>query len=58
MKAKANLSALFEPRTIAVVGASASPDKAGHAMLRSLRSFSGSLFPVNPQAAEIEGLKA
>ncbi|MDQ4002852.1 MAG: hypothetical protein M3259_03310, partial [Actinomycetota bacterium] len=26
-------------------------------MLRSLRSFSGSLFPVNPRAAEIEGLK-
>lgn len=58
MKDEETLSALFEPKTIAVVGASSSPDKAGHAMLRSLRSFPGSLFPVNPRATEIEGLPA
>lgn len=55
MKTNAPLSALFEPRTIAVVGASTSPDKAGNAMMRSLLSFPGSLFPINPRATEIEG---
>jgi len=58
MNTEAPLSVLFEPRTVAVVGASASPGKAGHAMLRSLRSFPGSLFPINPRATEIEGLPA
>ena len=58
MKANAPLSPLFEPCTIAVVGASASPDKAGYAMLRSLRSFPGSLFPINPRATEIGGFAA
>lgn len=58
MKTEASLSALFEPRTIAVVGASTSPDKAGNAMMRSLLSFPGSLFAINPRATEIEGRPA
>jgi len=49
---------LFEPRTVAVVGASASPDKAGNAMVRSLLSFPGPLYPINPRAAEVEGRHA
>jgi acetyltransferase len=51
----AALSALFEPRSVAVVGASASPGKAGNAMMRSLLSFPGSVYPINPRAGEVEG---
>jgi acyl-CoA synthetase (NDP forming) len=52
------LERLFAPRSIAVVGASASPDKAGHQLLRNLRGFAGSLYPINPKADEILGLRA
>ncbi|HTN80934.1 MAG TPA: acetate--CoA ligase family protein [Acidimicrobiales bacterium] len=49
------LRALFCPKSIAVVGASASPGKAGNAMVRSLLGFPGPLHLVNPTAPEIEG---
>lgn len=50
-----SLRALFCPQSIAVVGASASPGKAGNAMARSLLGFPGALHLVNPTAVEIEG---
>lgn len=49
------LDAMFAPRSIAVVGASASPDKAGHAMMQSLDPFPGDLVPVNPRGGRILG---
>lgn len=54
----ANLARLFAPRSIAVVGASASPDKVGYQALRSLQGFDGRLFPINPRAQDILGFKA
>ena len=53
--APAELRALFAPRSVAVVGASASPAKAGHQMLAALATFGGSVFPVNPTAETILG---
>jgi acyl-CoA synthetase (NDP forming) len=44
------LARLFAPRGIAVVGASASPEKAGHAMLQALADFDGPVVGVNPRA--------
>jgi acyl-CoA synthetase (NDP forming) len=41
------LAALFEPRGVVVVGASASPDKLGHAMAQSLESYPGGVVLVN-----------
>jgi acetate---CoA ligase (ADP-forming) len=52
------LDALLRPRGIAVVGASASPDKAGHAMMQALDGFDGDLFPVNPRGGTILGRTA
>jgi acetyltransferase len=54
------LEALFNPSSIAVIGASQDPKKVGHAVLDNLIRFSykGSLFPVNPAGGEILGLKA
>ncbi|MGY1704805.1 GNAT family N-acetyltransferase [Geodermatophilus sp. SYSU D00697] len=56
--AAASLSALFRPRTVAVVGAGRSETSVGRAVLRSLRSsgFRGEVFPVNPAAGEVDGV--
>jgi acetate---CoA ligase (ADP-forming) len=49
------LQPLFQPRSIAVVGASPSPGKAGNSLMRSLAPFAGPIYPVNPRAREIAG---
>jgi acyl-CoA synthetase (NDP forming) len=49
---------LFRPKSIAVVGASASPEKAGYMAIKLLENFTGQVYPVNPRAAEILGFKA
>ncbi len=53
-----NLSRLLAPRSIAVVGASAAADKAGHQALLSLERFDGEVFAINPRASEILGRPA
>lgn len=51
---------LFEPASIAVVGASASSVSGGNRFIRHLRNFgyAGRVFPIHPSATEIEGLAA
>ncbi|MEM4303248.1 MAG: CoA-binding protein [Candidatus Caldarchaeum sp.] len=52
------LTKLFEPSTVAVVGASANPEKTGHLVLKNLvEKYSGRIYPVNPRGGEILGLK-
>ncbi|HVO77838.1 MAG TPA: acetate--CoA ligase family protein [Methanomassiliicoccales archaeon] len=53
------MKALFEPRSIAVIGAAREEMKVGHIVLKNLieSGFKGPLYPVNPKADEIEGLK-
>lgn len=55
---KNGLDPLLRPRSIAVVGASASPNKAGHAMMQALDGFAGELHPVNPRGGTILGRTA
>jgi acetyl coenzyme A synthetase (ADP forming)-like protein len=45
------LKAIFEPESIAVIGASSSPGKWGHVILKNLLSngYKGEVFPVNPK---------
>jgi acetyl coenzyme A synthetase (ADP forming)-like protein len=47
------------PRSVAVVGASRRPGTIGHALVFNLKQFGfkGPIYPVNPEAEEIEGLK-
>lgn len=54
-----NLEYLFNPKTIAVIGASRNYAKPGNIVIKNLlRSrFKGRIFPVNPSADEILGLK-
>lgn len=53
------LKTLFHPKTIAVIGASRSPSKVGHAVVANLieHGFQGTIVPVNPQAGELLGLQ-
>ena len=53
-----SLDRLFQPKSIAVIGASNDEGKAGFHMLYALRKFPGALYPVNPKAKEIQGFKA
>jgi acetyl coenzyme A synthetase (ADP forming)-like protein len=58
--AAASLRPFFEPRAIAVVGANTGRGRIGSEILHNLRAtgFTGTLVPVHPSAAEIDGLKA
>jgi acetyl coenzyme A synthetase (ADP forming)-like protein len=53
------LDPLFKPSSIAVIGASRTPGKVGHEVLRNIVSsgFKGRIYPINPNASEILGLK-
>ncbi len=50
----------FEPKSIAVVGASSHPEKVGHVLIYNLvrYNFPGAVYPINPNASEILGLRA
>jgi len=51
---------LFEPSTIAVVGASTTSVSGGNRFIRHLRNFgyAGRVIPIHPTAPEVEGLEA
>jgi acyl-CoA synthetase (NDP forming) len=53
-----SLDALIRPASIAVVGASSSPGKAGHQLMRALDGFAGRLYPINRAGGEILGQRA
>lgn len=55
-----NLQALFAPGSIAVVGASRAKEKLGYLVLRNVKTsgFPGPIYPVNPRARQILGLRA
>ncbi|MGD9360791.1 MAG: CoA-binding protein [Desulfobacterales bacterium] len=50
-----NLDKIFQPRSIAVVGASEKPGSIGNALMRNLieRGFSGEIHPINPNHPRI-----
>jgi acetyl coenzyme A synthetase (ADP forming)-like protein len=53
------LEKFFTPKTVAVIGASRTPGKVGYAILQNLKqNFKGKIYPINPFASEILGLKA
>jgi acetyl coenzyme A synthetase (ADP forming)-like protein len=55
-----DLRYLFEPRSIAVIGASPDRTKIGHSIVRNILAggYRGKVFPINPNGGEILGLKA
>lgn len=53
-----SIDLLFNPDSIALIGASHSEEKLGGITLKNLLRFKGKVFPVNPQYDELMGLKA
>ncbi|MCX7721706.1 MAG: acetate--CoA ligase family protein [Verrucomicrobiae bacterium] len=53
------LESLFYPETVAVIGASRQPGKVGHELVSNLikSGFKGTILPINPEAADILGLR-
>jgi acetyl coenzyme A synthetase (ADP forming)-like protein len=56
----ASLVPFFRPNAVAVVGASRDPGAIGHRVLDALlrNKFAGPVYPVNPKAAEVAGVRA
>jgi acetyl coenzyme A synthetase (ADP forming)-like protein len=54
------LQHFFNPSSVAVVGASQNPSKIGYEILNNIvkYDYGGSVYPINPKAKEILGLKA
>jgi acyl-CoA synthetase (NDP forming) len=54
------LERIFNPRSVAVVGASANPEKMGYVCVGNLLElgFGGRVYPVNPGLAQLFGLKS
>jgi acetyltransferase len=50
---------LFEPRSIAIIGASHDPSKIGHKIVHNIVSngYPGKIYPVNPKGGQILGLR-
>ncbi|MEO3867626.1 GNAT family N-acetyltransferase [Nonomuraea sp. B12E4] len=55
---RASLARVLTPRSVAVIGASRNEQAVGHKVLRNLvdGGFPGTVYPVNPHAAEVAGL--
>lgn len=52
------LRPLFEPRSVAVIGASESPGSVGRAIMENLGAFGGALFAVNPHRDRVLGRRS
>lgn len=57
---KRNLNKLFNPKSVAVIGASRTKGKVGHDVLKNILTcgYDGKVYPINPNANKIFGLKA
>jgi acyl-CoA synthetase (NDP forming) len=59
LEAKIALDKILMPKSVAVIGASTDPFKWGYMLLNTIKKsgFEGDIYPVNPKADEIQGLK-
>ena len=60
MSALERFRPLFEPKTVAVLGASTKDVTIANTFIRRMKSFgyAGHIYPIHPSAPEVEGLKA
>ncbi len=56
---QASLASFFNPRAIAIVGASKTEGKIGHSVVKNAvqSGYTGKVYPINPKESEILGLK-
>jgi acyl-CoA synthetase (NDP forming) len=57
MKKRTSLKKFFNPKTIAVIGASNHPEKVGYILMQKLSKFKGKIIPINPKHDKILGEK-
>ena len=59
IQGRKSLESFFNPRSVAIVGASSTPRKLGTLVLQNMRlqSFKGDIYPVNPKLTHIGALK-
>ncbi len=57
---RGDMTTVLEPRSIAVIGASTDPSKTGHVLFKNIvtNGFPGKVYPINPNASEVLGVKA
>ncbi|MBS7623806.1 CoA-binding protein [Candidatus Bathyarchaeota archaeon] len=57
---KTSLDTFFDPKSVAVIGASNTPGKLGYIAIENLMKigYPGKIYPVNPKVSEVLGLKA
>ena len=60
MTGKPDIKYLFEPRTVAVIGASHNPEKIGYKIVENILAcgYGGNVYPINPEGGEILGISA
>ncbi len=53
------LDTFFNPKSVAIIGASRNPEKIGHVFLNNLleTGYKGKVYPVNPKTTSIKGLR-
>lgn len=52
-----NLSAVFSPKSIAIIGASTQPGSVGNDIVKNLsKGFTGKVYPINPKGGQLYGL--
>ena len=52
-----SIDRFFNPKSVAIVGASDNCESVGHALIKNLEGFEGKIFPVNPKYSEVGGFK-
>jgi acetyltransferase len=50
------LKAMLNPKVIALVGATETPDSVGRALMENLASFGGVVYPINPKRRSVLGV--
>lgn len=55
---KRDLSKFFEPKSIAIIGASETEGKVGNTLMLKLWNYEGKIIPINPQHERVMGKKA
>jgi len=60
MTTNSDISYFFKPKSIAVIGASATPGKVGYNVLKNIidSGYKGKLYPINPKTEKILGHKS
>ena len=51
------LDTFFQPRAVAIIGASANPDKLGYTVLNNVvtSGYTGAIYPINPKGGQMLG---